>query len=271
MNVQEYLRQHPFDALIGSLQRLMDHSIGEWKEAYDICVSQPLGNPIEVKWMTFQDPDMEEPETQLVTANMPHSLIETICGRPLSVADGIGVSDEQVCALLLREIVSLRHEDCVSTKRTDYYISKAKRCTHIIGELHLDDSATLQLTDENLAYLYQADHINRYIRCSHTKDRTKRMEYLKDLICRYDADFDYEPYDHLVLSLRTSSEYPLLMEEIQVLQEIAAFLQGRADEDVSVLWDTGRDDRLGEKAELYMVFSGSNTKNKTARRRCRQD
>ena len=169
MTVQDFLRCHPFDTLIGSLQRLMDHSIGEWKEAYDICVSQPLGEPIEVKWMTFQDPDMEEPETQLVAANMPRSLIETICGRPLSVADGIGVSDEQVCALLLREIVTLRHEDCVSTKRTDYYISKAKRCMRIIGELQLDDSVTLQLTDENLAYLYQAAHINHYIRRSHKR------------------------------------------------------------------------------------------------------
>ena len=95
------------------------------------------------------------------------------------------------------------------------------------------------------------------------------MDYLKDLICRYDADFDYESYDHLVLSLRTSSEHPLLMEEMQVLQEIAAFLQGRVDEDVAVLWDTGRDDRLGEEAELYMVFSASKTKNKTTRMRCR--
>ena len=95
------------------------------------------------------------------------------------------------------------------------------------------------------------------------------MDYLKDLICRYDADFDYESYDHLILSLRTSFEYPLLMEEMQVLQEIAAFLQGRATGDVAVLWDTSRDDRLGEEAELYMVFSGSNTKNKTTRMLCR--
>ena len=76
-----------------------------------------------------------------------------------------------------------------------------------------------------LCELFHAKHCKCYMLKSYCLDAARRTAYLKELIEKYNA-FDYGTLEHVVIVIMTSADYPLLMEEMELVSYIGTMCSG---------------------------------------------
>ena len=86
-----------------------------------------------------------------------------------------------------------------------------------------------------------------YIYRSYAYDETKRMEWMMDLIDKYNA-FNHGTLSNCIVSISTSSEHPLKIEEMALAQHIIKDCKGKN----SFIIKT--DDSLNEEMGLSVAF-----------------
>ena len=76
-----------------------------------------------------------------------------------------------------------------------------------------------------LCKLFHAKHCKWYMLKSYCLDAARRTTYLKELIEKYNA-FDYGTLEHVIVVITTSADYPLLMEEMELVSYIGTMCSG---------------------------------------------
>lgn len=105
----------------------------------------------------------------------------------------------------------------------------------------------VNLSIEDLCRLFYARHCKWYSFKSYCRDVAQRSAYLKELIEKYNA-FDCGVLEHAIIIISTSPEYPLLMEEMNLVDDIASMCSG------SVAIIVKMDDKLENEMKLSVAF-----------------
>ena len=105
----------------------------------------------------------------------------------------------------------------------------------------------VNLSIEDLCRLFYARHCKWYSFKSYCRDVAQRSAYLKELIEKYNA-FDCGVLEHAIIIISTSPEYPLLMEEMNLVDDIASMCSG------SVAIIVKMDDKLEKEMKLSVAF-----------------
>ena len=99
----------------------------------------------------------------------------------------------------------------------------------------------------DLCKLYWSNHMKPYTYRSYAYDEAKRMEWMMDLIDKYNA-FNHGTLSNCIVSISTSSEHPLKIEEMALIQHILKDCKGKNSFIVKV------DDTLNEEMGLSVAF-----------------
>lgn len=99
----------------------------------------------------------------------------------------------------------------------------------------------------DLCKLYWSNHMKPYIYRSYAYEEAKRMEWMMDLIDKYNA-FNHGTLSNCIVSISTSSAHPLKMEEMALIQHILKDCKGKN----SFIIKT--DDSLNEEMGLSVAF-----------------
>ena len=108
-------------------------------------------------------------------------------------------------------------------------------------------SDLVSLPIEELCQLFFANHYIEYDYKSYCKDENNRADYLIELIERYEA-FEYGILPNALIVLSTSKKYPLLMEEMKVVEHIAEMSKG------VIRFIVKTDDALEQELRMNIAF-----------------
>ena len=107
--------------------------------------------------------------------------------------------------------------------------SQYRRRMSIVGEFLVEamfqETDIVSMTIEDLCKLFYARHYKWYSFQSYCQDSAQRSAYLKELIEKYNA-FDCGVLEHAVIVISTSPKYPLLMEEMDLVDYITSMCSG---------------------------------------------
>ena len=109
------------------------------------------------------------------------------------------------------------------------------------------DSDIVGLSIADLCRLFFTNHFIEYDYKSYCKDEKTRANYLIDLIDRYEA-FEFGILHHAVIVLSTSKRYPLLMEEMKLIEHIAQMCKGE------IAFIVKTDDALEQELRMNVAF-----------------
>ena len=109
------------------------------------------------------------------------------------------------------------------------------------------ESDIVGLSIVELCELFRAKHCKWYTLKSYCQDASKRTAYLKELIEKYNA-FSYGTLEHVVVIIKTSPAFPLLMEELDIVEYIGNMCGGTVSFIVKV------DDELQKEMEIEVAF-----------------
>lgn len=134
--------------------------------------------------------------------------------------------------------------------RQSVRIRKLERMGKVERAIQRILSATKAISREQVAYLFDTQRIQEQDLHSRAYDRTRRMDYLWELLTKYTAP-DNEPYTRTIVVLSTSPGCPLTDAERAVFSRMVALLADKTE----VLPAVGTKAELGEEAELFIVKS----------------
>ena len=103
---------------------------------------------------------------------------------------------------------------------------------------------------EQVAYLFKARRMEEQELHSRSYDRTRRMDYLWELLTKYTPS-DERPYTHTIAILSTAPDWPLTVSERQSFEHIVA----KFSEKTEIVSAVGTMADLGEEAELFILKS----------------
>ena len=103
---------------------------------------------------------------------------------------------------------------------------------------------------EDLQYLYEDNVIEKRRFCSFAENKEKRMENVVREIKKYEP-VDKNSYEHVLILIQTSKEHPLMMSELQGMNDIIAGFSSKAD----VRWGLGTNEDLGCGMFIMLVCS----------------
>ena len=98
-----------------------------------------------------------------------------------------------------------------------------------------------------LCELFHAKHCKCYMLKSYCLDAALRTAYLKELIEKYNA-FDYGILEHVIVVITTSADYPLLMEEMELVGYIGTMCSG------TILYIVKVDPDLKKEMKIDVAF-----------------
>ncbi len=134
--------------------------------------------------------------------------------------------------------------------RQDMRIEQLERMGQAERAIERMLSTTRELSREQLAYLFNAQLIQQDVSHSRAYDRTRRMDYLWEILTKYILR-DNRPYTQTVVVLSTAPDCPLTGTEQQMFERIIA----RFAEKTEVLSAVGVKAGLEEEAELFIIKS----------------
>ncbi len=134
--------------------------------------------------------------------------------------------------------------------RQDMRIEQLERMGQAERAIERMLSTTRTLSREQLTYLFNAQLIQQDVSHSRAYDRTRRMDYLWEILTKY-MPCDNRPYTQTVVVLTTAPDCPLTGTEQQMFERIIA----RFAEKTEVLSAVGVKAGLEEEAELFIIKS----------------
>lgn len=134
--------------------------------------------------------------------------------------------------------------------RQDMRIEQLERMGQAERAIERMLSTTRALSREQLAYLFNAQLIQQDVSHSRAYDRTRRMDYLWEILTKYILH-DNRPYTQTVVVLSTAPDCPLTVTEQQMFERIIA----RFAEKTEVLSAVGVKAGLEDEVELFIIKS----------------
>ena len=112
------------------------------------------------------------------------------------------------------------------------------------------DSTLIHLEKQDLNYLYREKEVLKCRIYSFPYKNETRMEAILREVVEY-SQVDFMRYNRVILLIKTSSNVPLLMNELGFVNEIIK----QFPEKVEVKWGLGWDNTIDDKVFLMMVCS----------------
>ena len=110
-------------------------------------------------------------------------------------------------------------------------------------------SQLVPIKNEDITYLYETSFIEKR-RFTSLLGGYARMDSIVQEVNRCDPD-DKDTFDHALILIQTSRDYPLTMSELQMLNEVTRDLPP----EVVIHWGLGTNDNLKDKVFLMIVYS----------------
>ena len=111
-------------------------------------------------------------------------------------------------------------------------------------------SQIVPLKIEDLQYLYEENVIVKRRFCSFADNKDERMENVVRVIKKYEP-VDKNSYEHVLILIQTSKEHPLMMSELQGLNDVIEGFSPKAD----IRWGLGTNEDLGKRMFIMFVCS----------------
>ena len=111
-------------------------------------------------------------------------------------------------------------------------------------------SQIVPLKIEDLQYLYEENVIEKRRFCSFAENKEERMENVVREIKKHEP-VDKNSYEHVLILIQTSKDHPLMMSELQGMNDIIAGFSPKAD----IRWGLGTNEDLGNRMFIMFVCS----------------
>ena len=103
---------------------------------------------------------------------------------------------------------------------------------------------------EDLQYLYEENVIVKRRFCSFADNKDERMENVVQEIKKHEP-VDKNSYEHVLILIQTSKDHPLMMSELQGMNDIIEGFSPKAD----IRWGLGTNEDLGCGMFIMLVCS----------------
>ena len=130
-------------------------------------------------------------------------------------------------------------------------IKKLKRKARVEDDIRRLTTNTKSFKREELDYLFKTNLITFRTYHSHSNNPNQRIDYLTDLLSKWVSD-DFSDNTHFLLMFRTSSAYPLVQSELDMIQN---FFSQYFPASASIRYGYGNDENLGTEVSLYFLCS----------------
>ena len=110
-------------------------------------------------------------------------------------------------------------------------------------------SQLIPIKREEIAYLYKASYIEKR-RFFSLLGGYARKESIAHEIKRCEPR-NKDTFDHVLILIQTSTEHPLIMSELQILDDITNGISSKAE----IRWGVGTNDKLGDRIFLMVIYS----------------
>lgn len=110
-------------------------------------------------------------------------------------------------------------------------------------------SQLIPIKSEVITYLYNASFVEKR-RFTSFMGGYARMDSIVQEVNRCDPS-DKDTFDHALILIQTSKDYPLTMSELQMLQEVTRDLPPKA----VIHWGIGTNEDLQDRVFLMIVYS----------------
>lgn len=103
---------------------------------------------------------------------------------------------------------------------------------------------------EDLQYLYEENVIVKRRFCSFVESQEGRLENIACEMKKHEP-FEKNSYEHVLILIQTSKEYPLMMSELQVMNDVIEGFSPKTD----IRWGLGTNDDLEYRMFIMLVCS----------------
>ena len=111
-------------------------------------------------------------------------------------------------------------------------------------------SQLIPMIMKDLEYLYEESFIAKRRFYSASEYRRKRMDSIVSEVKRYEP-WNKKSFTHVLILLQTSKDHPLIMSELQRLNEITDGFSSKAE----IRWGLGINEDLGDRVFIMIVYS----------------
>ena len=112
------------------------------------------------------------------------------------------------------------------------------------------ESQFVPMIMKDLEYLYEESFIAKRRFYSVSEYRRKRMDSIVNEVIKYQP-WDKKSFTHVLILLQTSKEHPLIISELQRLNEITGGFSSKAE----IRWGLGVNEDLGDRVFIMIVYS----------------
>jgi len=112
------------------------------------------------------------------------------------------------------------------------------------------ESHLVPMIMKDLEYLYEESFIAKRRFYSVSEYRRKRMDSIVNEVIKYQP-WDKKSFTHVLILLQTSKEHPLIISELQRLNEITGGFSSKAE----IRWGLGVNEDLGDRVFIMIVYS----------------
>lgn len=112
------------------------------------------------------------------------------------------------------------------------------------------ESQLVPMLVKDLEYLYEESFIAKRRFYSVSEYRRKRMDSIVNEVIKYQP-WDKKSFTHVLILLQTSKEHPLIISELQRLNEITGGFSSKAE----IRWGLGVNEDLGDRVFIMIVYS----------------
>lgn len=110
------------------------------------------------------------------------------------------------------------------------------------------ESQLIPMIMKDLEYLYEESFIAK--RRFYSASEYRRMDSIVNEVLKHQP-WDKKSFTHVLILLQTSKDHPLIMSELQRLNEITDGFSSKAE----IRWGLGINEDLGERVFIMMVYS----------------
>ena len=110
------------------------------------------------------------------------------------------------------------------------------------------ESQLVPMIMKDLEYLYEESFIAK--RRFYSASEYRRMDSIVNEVIKYQS-WDKKSFTHVLILLQTSKEHPLIISELQRLNEITGGFSSKAE----IRWGLGINEDLGERVFIMIVYS----------------
>ena len=110
------------------------------------------------------------------------------------------------------------------------------------------ESQLVPMIMKDLEYLYEESFIAK--RRFYSASEYRRMDSIVNEVIKYQS-WDKKSFTHVLILLQTSKEHPLIISELQRLNEITDGFSSKAE----IRWGLGINEDLGDRVFIMIVYS----------------